>query len=181
MLLSPWLVHKHGRSGRIRHEGFSSCMWAPSHYYVAFPYAVYDPSFLRQHRKEVRRGSFFLSHKGKTVREGEYLGFTFNSDDFVRYRKVLRTGTGRRSDFYKKENLPIHERWSARFFTLDKVFESAKIEESTVAELNWYYSVDSWERYCYYLGSEHHKEISRPSKLMMSFQEFSPVGENNEG
>ena len=76
------------------------------------------------------------------------------------------------SSFSKKENLPIQERWSARFFTLDKVFESAKVEQSTVAELKWYYSVDSWDKYCYYLGSEHRKEIGRPSKLMMNFQEL---------
>jgi len=153
----------------------------PSHYYVAFPYAVYDPSFLRQYRADIRRGSFFLSHENQTVREGKYLGFTFNADDFIRYRRVLRTGTGNQvpgSDFSRKENLPIHERWSARFFTLDKVFKSAKVEESMVAELFWYYSIDSWGKYCYYLGSGHSEEIYRPSKLMMNFQEFSPVGEN---
>ena len=149
----------------------------PKHYYVAFPYGVYDPKFLREHRADIGRGEFFLSHGGRTVREGEYVGFTFGVEDFIRYRRVIRTGTGKLtpgSTHLDKEILPFEERWSARHFTLDKVFKSATIEESNVVDLPWYYNIDSWEKYREFLGSE--QELKHPGRLIMSYHEFNPIG-----
>ena len=55
----------------------------PDKYYVSFPYGVYDPEILRPHRKDISsERPFMLSHKGKTVQDNEYLGFTFDKDDF---------------------------------------------------------------------------------------------------
>ena len=53
----------------------------PDMNYVSFPYGVYPPAVLREYRLEISsRKPFFLSHEGKTVIDGEYLGFTVSPD-----------------------------------------------------------------------------------------------------
>ena len=159
---------------------------APDRYYVAFPYGVYEPSALRPYRKEIssRRG-FFLSDLGETVRDGKYLGFTFDAEDYSEYMKVIRSATGDKapgqhlSGEIPTERLPLHKRWSARFFSLDKVFESAKVEEAIVSEVDWYHNIDSWQSFCKYTGSGN--TIQRPAKCILSYREWNPIGvDNNE-
>jgi hypothetical protein len=84
------------------------------------------------------------------------------------------------SDYKDNEYLPIQKRFSARFFTLDRVFKCVNIEESKVVELPWHYNIDNWESYCQFLGSEERKQIKRPHKLILSYREFNPIGVDNE-
>jgi len=74
------------------------------------------------------------------------------------------------------KNLPLQERWSDDFFTLDKIFKSF-IVDSTMVDLPWYNNVDSWEGLREYLSSE--ESIERPSKDILCYHEFNPVGEEN--
>jgi len=158
---------------------------APDRYYVAFPYGVYSPEVLRPHRLEIssRRG-FFLSHLDETVREGKYLGFTFDASDFSEFVGVIRTGTGEKipgqsiSDGIPKEKLPLHKRWSARFFSLDKIFQSAKVEGALVQEVDWYYNIDSWENYSNYLSCG--IDLKKPAKCILAYREWNSMGVNNE-
>ena len=101
----------------------------PDRYYVAFPYGIYEPEVLREHRKEISsRRDFCLTYKDRTVRDGEYLGFTFTDKDFVAIRKHFRQNS---TGMYKstldgsipRDKLPLHERYSARNFSLEEVFE----------------------------------------------------------
>ena len=166
-------------------SNFISKWVTPDRYYAAFPYGVYEPEILRKHRKAISsRRDFFLSYKDKTVREGEYLGFTFDADGFFRYRdSVRREGTGVRvpgQQGIPTENLPLEKRWSARFFSLDKVFKSAKIEEAIKIELPWYKKIDSWETFCAYAGSPESEKIFRPAKCILSYGEWNPIGVDNE-
>ena len=155
----------------------------PNKYYVAFPYGVYEPEVLRQHRGIISSSEpFFLSYGGKTVKDGHYLGFTFNSEDFVRFRKELRhSATGAKvpgqttGGQMPNETLPLEKRWSARFFKLDKVFASAIIEGAEVVEIPWYYNIDNWEGLKHFLSSG--KQTSRPSKEMLSYHELNRIGE----
>ena len=156
----------------------------PRRYYAAFPYGVYEPESLREHRKDIssERG-FFLSHQGKTVRDNEYLGFTFGAEEYKKYRAVVRReGTGIRKPGQlagiPKETLPLEERWSATHFPLDRVFGDAPILKSKIIEVPWYKSIDSWEKLRYYLGSEN--KVIKPSKELFSYKEWNPIGENNE-
>ena len=133
----------------------------PKRYYVAFPYGVYDPEILRPHRKDISsERPFMLSHKGKTVQDNEYLGFTFGRDDFVACRRKLREGTGKYNSevmedgIFPREKLPKEERWSARHFLLDKIFEPVIIDIESKVEVPWYHKIDSWEKYCNFLSSE---------------------------
>ena len=158
----------------------------PQRYYVSFPYSIYDPEILRQYRKNISsKKGFFLSHEGKTIRDGLKLGFTFDKDDFVRYRRVVRkqgTKLFKRPEpgQIPKEKLPKQDRYSARFFTLEKIFGSSKVEEGLSVALPWYYPVDNWQEYAKFMASEHSGLIKRPNDLFLSYREWNPVGVDDE-
>ena len=137
---------------------------APSKYYVSFPYGIYDIEVLRQYRKKISGNqNFILTHKERDIRKGEYLGFSFGVEDFTKFNKAIRGGTGiiKPGKFSDREKLPVEERWSARFFTLEKVFESLDATDATIVELPWYYNIDSWENYCNFLSTDKRRLINR--------------------
>ena len=156
----------------------------PRKYYVAFPYGIYEPDSLREHRKDISSDKgFFLSFEGKTVRDNEYLGFTFGEEDYKQYRSIIRReGTGIRvpgqAIGIPDKNLPLQERWNARYFSLDKVFGGAILDDSKVIEVPWYKKVDSWERLRHYLSNK--EKVERPGKELFSYKEWNPIGVDNE-
>jgi len=156
----------------------------PSKYYAAFPYGIYEPASVREHRKEISSHKrFYVTYRGKTVRDNEYLGFTFDEEDYKEYVRVIRReGTGLRRPGQtignSMENLPIQERWSGRHFPLDKVFGGAILDGAKVVEVPWYQKVDSWEGLRYYLSGD--KQVERPTKDLFSYKEWNPIGEDNE-
>lgn len=159
--------------------------WAiPDKYYAAFPYGVYDNKLLRKHRKNISsKKGFFLTFHNSSVENGLYLGFTFDGDDFKRFRDDLRsqaTGIRPPGKGLTREVLPIEERWSARHFSLDKVFRSVIIEEDTEkVEVDWYFGIDSWDGYCEYVSSHHREFITRPYKKILKYSELNPIGVDN--
>ena len=140
----------------------------PDKFYCAFPYGVYDPSQLRKQRKKISsKAPFFLTSEGKSVKNGEYLGFTFDGEDFKVCRRELRKeGTpGRNEETGRK--LPPEERWSARFFPIDKVFKHVIMGAEDGFEIEGYHKIDSWKDYTKYIasGEEHIKpEHFKPKK-----------------
>ena len=143
----------------------------PTRYYVSFPYSVYDPSILRPHRGDIssKRG-FCLSHNGKTIKDGVKLGFTFDKHDFINYRRVVRKeGVGLYKSPKKgempREKYPKGQRYTARFFTLQRIFRKTKVEENKIVEVPWYYDIDTWDEYANYIGSEEQQAIERPSEI----------------
>jgi len=159
----------------------------PRRYYVAFPHGVYDPEFLRPHRKDISsERPFMLSYAAKTVKNNEYLGFTFDRDDFVACRRKLREGTGQYNSevmeggIYPREKLPKEERYSARHFLLDKVFEPVIIDIENKVEVPWYHNIGSWDGYCDYLGSEDRKLVQRPHPIFMKYHEWNEIGVDDE-
>lgn len=159
----------------------------PSRYYVSFPYSVYDPKIVRPHRKAISSAKgFCLSHGGKTIKDGEKLGFTFDKQDFIKFRRVIRqegTGLYKTPDegMYPRDKYSKEERYSARYFTLEKVFSGIEVTNSTIVDLPWLYSLDTWEDYVKYMGSEHEGLIERPNKLFLSYREWNEIGVDNDG
>jgi hypothetical protein len=155
----------------------------PDKYYTAFPYGVYPPEILRSHRESISsKKPFVLSFLETTVKDGEYLGFTFDAEDFKRFRKELRKdGTGRYvpGKGMTEKLLPVEERWSARNFPIEKVFNSLSLGNALDAEVDWYFKIDNWEDYCEYMGSEMRKGMKRPSKALFDYHEWNPIGEDN--
>jgi len=157
---------------------------APDRYYVAFPYGVYPVDVVREFRRDISsKKGFALAYDNKTVNDGEYLGFTFDSMDFIQIRRDLRQkATGMYAPGQKgipQEKLPVEERYSARFFSLEDVFGSMKFEKEGIVNLPWYHRVDSWEGYCNFISSENHKEIRRPPKYILDYHEWNLIGEDN--
>ena len=113
----------------------------PSSYFVSFPCAIYSPLAMKEQRANIRAGKkVYGSHKGKSVRDGLYLPFSFTPEDWLLFRRQLNeSNTG------GDKNLPIEERWSARHFTLDKIFKHDKIDVQEMIEIEKYYTLDSWD------------------------------------
>ena len=126
----------------------------PDRYYVSFPHGIYDPELVLPYRSKISsKKDFHISFAEKTVKNNEYLGFTFDAEDFKEARRILRKeGTGEFTDYDSPTRLPIEERWSARFFKLDKIFKYVKMGDTSL-ELPWYYNIGSWEGLKIYLGS----------------------------
>ena len=153
----------------------------PDKYYVSFPYGIYDPELVREHRRLIKKDeTFFLSHDGKTVRDGEYLGFTFNEKQFIKYRKDLRQkGTSSHALIGDElRRLPPEKKWSARYFSLDEVFGSAIIDGQNVVETPWYYNIGSWSGLRRFLATDF--ALERPSKDMLSAKGLSKLGDFND-
>jgi len=154
---------------------------APDKYYAAFPHGVYEPELLKPLRKQIsNKKPFFVSYQGRTIKDNEYLGFTFDADDFKICRKIVRKeGTGIYTG-YKEDKLPIEERWSARSFELDKIFKPVNMKDANMLELPWYHNISSWENLCNFLGSVDHKKLDRPSTKVLGYHEWNPIGVDNE-
>jgi|10_taG_2_1085330.scaffolds.fasta_scaffold01644_13 hypothetical protein len=157
----------------------------PSKYYVSFPYGVNPVDFLRPIRQQISsHKNTLFTYKGKSVRDGAYISFTFGPKDWLEFRRVVRKeGTGRYSsyiaegDYFPKQSLPVEERYSARFFTLDKIFSVIKLDSVKEIELPWYYPAESWSGYTKFLGSEHNKEVLRPEEGLVRYKNYSLIGE----
>ena len=157
----------------------------PGRCYVAFPYGIYQPQILQKHRKKIsNKNGFFLSYQGKTIKDGEYLGFTFKTADIKEFTKNFRRKATTKwvkplPEDGKMKTLPIDERYSGRFFSLKDVFDIIELDKDkdTFFEVPWHFSVDSWEDYCYYISSSERKDIWRPSKRILHYAEWNKIGE----
>lgn len=125
----------------------------PDKYFISFPMAAYDINIIRKNRKLINEpnSNFFLSHKKKTISNNIPLPFTMSGQDYIKCRRDVNQKTTK--EFYNTEEgeqypsrrLPLEERWSAKNFTLDKIFYHDKIDIDKKVEVQQYYSLDSWE------------------------------------
>ncbi len=133
----------------------------PTKYYVSFPYGIYDPSVVRDHRNMIRgTESFFLSREGNTVRDNLYLGFTFFPNDWPKFKHHIKNQCSGGS-----RSIPASERWSSRHFTLDKIFDIDIISVDRKVEVSEYYDLDTWDSLQAYYRSE--MKIPRPTRQFM--------------
>ena len=133
----------------------------PTKYFVSFPYGIYDPTIVKAYRDNIRgKQSFFLSHKGETVRDSKYLGFTFSPQDWPKFKHHVKqqcTGGDRA--------IPFEERWSSQHFTLDKIFNVDVISMDKKVEISEYHSMDTWDSLQVYYASD--MKIPRPTRKFM--------------
>ena len=152
----------------------------PDKYYTAFPYGIYDPELVIPYRKNISsKKPFYISHENKNIKNNEYLGFTFDAQDFKEARRIIRKeGTGEFEGYDDKERISIEKRWSARLFELDKIFIHVTMEEAKILSLPWYYDISNWDNLRNYLGSEN--KLDRPPNNMLGYHEWNLIGEDNE-
>lgn len=140
----------------------------PDMYYVSFPWSLYPPEIVREHRKAISSHSRFrITANGEGIKHGKMLGFTFSQEDFINCRAWVReNGTGKyvsggelNEQGIPRELLPAEERWSAKYFQLHEVFSQLGGSAATL-DLNYYHDVTSFEGYKQWASSD--VEISKP-------------------
>jgi hypothetical protein len=145
---------------------------APRMYYVAFPQAVYPIELIRPHRKDISSvRPFFLRYQGNTIKNGSYLGFSFDEKGYKHLRDIVRM---RRKDLINEELLKGKN--PAKHFKLDTIFQHVIMEEAKVVEVPWYHPIDNWDNYCAYLGSEDRKTVKHPGPHILKYHEYNRIG-----
>jgi len=159
----------------------------PDKYFVSFPYGIVPRQTIYEQRHLISSPkNYYMEHEGKTVRDGEYLPFTFDKDDFIKFRRVIRKGTGVYTNASFNEEtrrmtqdiLPLEQRYSARHFSLDKVFGCATLEGNNVGQTPWYCRIDTWNNYLKYMANEKAYKSIRPR--WMKYHEWNPIGVDTE-
>jgi hypothetical protein len=141
----------------------------PEKFFVSFPMSYYDMTHIRELRRTISKPAenFMVSHNGKTIIDGAPLSFTLTGQDFKNCRSYIQKQTSREflppaeAEKYPSQKLPLKERWSARHFPLQQVFEKLNIENSYVHNIEQYYDCRTWTQYQSLLGSN----ISWPSPV----------------
>ena len=133
----------------------------PEKYYISFPFGVFDIYFIRQHRKIIRdkQKNLIFKYNGKSVIDNQYLPFTMTGEDFKLCRRAINQKTTREylpplpDQKYPSRKLPLHQRWSARNFTLSEIYEPLQSSPHTSVNLEWYYDASKWADYTDYISS----------------------------
>ena len=159
--------------------------WAtPSKYYVSFPQSYFDPTQLREHRKVINSSrNIYISSNSYTVKDDLFTSFTFGKDDWIEFRKVIRTGTGIKvpgTNYLDGIKLPPEERWSARWFSISKVFDSLDFDNSLEIPVKDFYNVRSWEEYTTFISGSRKMTIKRPTKSILTGTTYNKVAEEDE-
>ena len=152
----------------------------PDKYYVSFPYGVCNYREVMDARRWYRsEKNYYMMKDNKTVQDNLYTSFTFGKEDFIKFRKNVRKGTGRYKGNYKTmEQLPIEERWSARFFEPKDVFNDLDLDNANLLIVKDYYSLSSWDEYRAYMNSAFSTQIEKPPPQLFSYREFNRVASN---
>ena len=142
----------------------------PEKYYISFPFGVFDIYFIRQHRKLIRdkTKNLFFTHNGQSVVNNQYLPFTMTGEDFKQCRRAINKKTTREylpplpNHKFPTQKLPLHERWSARYFNFNDVFDNVCDNSSFKHELEWFYDISTWQGFRDYLASKNFIETPIP-------------------
>ncbi len=155
----------------------------PDKYYVSFPYGIFDPKELRPFRSKISSSqNFFVGKISDLKNLNHHTSFTFGKEEFVRFRREIRKGTGqfKNSEGIPTEKLPIEERYSARFFDIKDIFASLEVPEDNIMTPSFFYNVSSWKEYTAYLSSPDSQLIERPSSEIMGYHEFNSIGRDRD-
>lgn len=143
----------------------------PSKYYVSFPHGFFPAYQLREHRKIINsKKNCYISFNGQTVKDDNFMSFTFGKDEWLEFRRVIRTGTGIRVPGTTPEDdlfLDPSERWSARFFGVDKVFEPLGLQDAHEIQVENYFNIRSWDEYQAFIAASRSMVIKRPTKSIL--------------
>lgn len=161
-----------------------SAWMTPTKYYVSFPHGYFPAYQIREHRKIIASTkNCYISHNGESIKDGRFTSFTFGKDEWLDFRRVIRTGTGKRVPGTTIEDdimLPPEERWSARFFPVEKVFDPLDLNESHEIKVENYFDVRTWEEYVDFIAASRHFNIRKPSKSILTRGGFNPIGIDKE-
>lgn len=174
----------HGALAALKVTSQISKWTIPDKYYVSFPYGVSKPDQVWKSRKAIRTmKNFYTVSDGKTVQDNLYTSFTFGKEEFIKYRRNVRKGTGVYTMDVVDERgiprskMPIEEQWSARFFDLKDVFKDLDLDDATLLNIE-FHNVGCWKEYLEFTASDYAKVIKVPPKDLFSYKEFNPVAKD---
>jgi len=168
----------HGANSAFRVHAKMSRWTTPDRYFVSFPYGMFNSYIFNKHRKFANSpGPFYVSYKGKSFREGLFLPFTFDPEDFKLSRNKFRKNENTEYDYNGNYIREESERWTGQNFTHDFVFSDIKKENASIMEVPWYYDVSSWEGLKKWLSSDF--KLDKPMKVMSQYSEWNPIGVDN--
>ena len=75
--------------------------------------------------------------------------------------------------------LPPEERWSARWFSVSKVFDSLDFDNSLEIPVEGFYNVRSWEEYTAFITASRKMTIKRPTKSILTGTSYNKVAEDD--
>ena len=144
---------------------------------MSFPYGLINPRELIENRKLISsKDNFYVMSENQTVQDNIYTSFTFGKDEFIKYRRNVREGTGKyKGSFGNMETLPLEKRWSARFFEPKDVFKDLDLDLANILMTVNFHNISSWQEYHMYMNSKYSKEIEKPPKDLFSYKEFHGV------
>jgi hypothetical protein len=161
-----------------------SAHMTPSKYYVSFPHGFFPAYQLREHRKIISSSqNCHITTQGESIKDGRFTSFTFGKEEWLDFRRVIRTGTGRRvpgSNIDDDLMLPPEERWSARYFPPEKVFNPLNIEESHEIAVENYFDIRTWQEYTDFIAASRNFSMRKPSKSILIRGGFNPIASDDQ-
>lgn len=174
----------HGALAALKVTSQISKWTIPDKYYVSFPYGVSKPDQVWKSRKAIRTmKNFYTVSDGQTVQDNLYTSFTFGKEEFIKYRRNVRKGTGVYTldvvdeRGIPRSKMPLEERWSARFFELKDVFKDLDLDNSTLLDIE-FYNVGTWAEYLDFTASDYARKVKVPPKDLFSYKEFNPIAKD---
>ena len=156
----------------------------PTKYYVSFPHSYFDPTQLREHRRIINSSqNVYITSNGLSVKDDFFASFTFGKDDWLEFRRVIRTGTGVRvpgTSYLDDEKLPPEERWSARWFSASKVFDPLDLSSAYEIPVEGFYNIRSWDEYTSFIAGSRRMTIKRPTKSILTGATYNKVAEDDD-
>jgi hypothetical protein len=133
----------------------------PDKYYISFPLSAFDIYQVRTWRREISdpKKNFFFTHKQSHIKNNLPISFTMTGEDFKLCRRTVNQKTTREylppspGQQYPSQKLPLQDRWSARHFNLEDVFEEVNEIDAHKVEVDWHYDIASWSGYRNFLSS----------------------------
>lgn len=156
----------------------------PHKYYVRFPHSFFPAWQIREHRQLISSNeNFYITSKGLGVKEGNLCSFTFGKEDWLEFRRVIRSGTGIKNPEYDyRDNvlLPIEQRWSARFFKPEDVFAPLEIKEENKVEMENFFNIRNWEEYTDFIAASRQISFRKPERSVLIRPSYNKVGGDDE-
>jgi len=135
----------------------------PDKYYVSFPWGVYPPDILREHRRTISSDNkVFLSFGGENITHGHYMGFSFDAEDFFMLRDTFK-------EKYKITGKGVQK------IKLNELFCFLDLASHKKILCPWYHSIDNWGDYSNYIGSTDAKSLSPISSFILKRKELNKM------
>lgn len=134
----------------------------PSMFYCSFPFSVSNiEDFPNIRSLLLNNKKIHFSYNGKSVKDNVYINFSFDKNDYITCRDIVKRRDIETSKRYTNE---------AKNYDLRTVFQGLNFNNSNKLDLNWHHDISSWDGYRKYMGSENTEKIQKLSECYTSYK-----------